>query len=109
MKIENIHLSPSGDNAARAAIDRCRFEADEIYLFHAYDPQCPADEALWGTFESRHSDGIKLYTCTDNLIDFIHRCRLPEPYRYCRLATRREICDYMTALALFETSRNPCG
>lgn len=85
------------------------FETGEIYLFHKTDPDCPDDDALWALFGSRDADGIMLESCTDNLIDFSLRCRLPADYRYCRLASRSEVREYAVALAMFEIERNPIG
>ena len=89
------------------SLENFKFETGEIYLFHRTDPDCPDDGALWAVVDSRDADGITLESCTDNLIDFSVRCRLPAEYRYCRLASRSEVREYAVALAMFEIERNP--
>jgi len=87
--------------------ENIEFETGEIYLFHKTDPDCPDGDALWAVFDSRDVNGIMLESCTDNLIDFTLRCRLPADYRYCRLSTESEVREYAVALAMFEIEREP--
>ena len=109
MKIINNFVRTCCETAAD--IDRplgnIEFEIGEIYLFHKTDPDCPDDDALWAVFGGRDANGIMLESCTDNLIDFTLRCRLPADYRHCRLASRSEVREYAVALAMFEIERNP--
>lgn len=113
MKHETVFVSPDcGETTAGiarpATVAGFEFEAGEIYLFHRSDPQCPAGESLWAVFDRRDGNGIRLESCTDDLIDFQRWCRLPDGYRYCRLASTGELRDYMTALAMFEMQCEPC-
>ena len=110
MKIINNFVRTCCETAAD--IDRpfgnIEFEIGEIYLFHKTDPECPDDnDALWAVFGDRDANGIMLESCTDNLIDFALRCRLPADYRHCRLASRSEVREYAVALGMFEIERNP--
>lgn len=66
------------------------FEEGAVYLFHRSDESCPADGAMWGTFNRRDADGIHLEirTCDCNYFEYWRM--LPAGYRYCRAATREE-------------------
>lgn len=77
-------------------------EPGEVYLFHRTAPACPADESLWGIFDTRIHGRIYLETSSLDLCRFRKWHPLPPGYRYCRLATRDELRDYMAALAWSE-------
>ena len=78
----------------------------ELYLFHATDPQCPAESSLWGVYDRSEDGTVYLeHSTTDNL-HFRMWKPLPEHYRYCRLATRRELRDYMYNLGIFDSNHH---
>ena len=78
--------------------DNFDFRSGEIYLFHTDDPNCPSDSSLWAKiFEDNR---IEAYT-TD-LRTFTLWKPLPAKYRYCRLATREELRDFITGYAYYE-------
>uniref|UniRef100_UPI004056618F hypothetical protein n=1 Tax=Alistipes sp. TaxID=1872444 RepID=UPI004056618F len=80
-----------------------KFEVGELYLFHPTDPTCPAEESLWGCYESGEDEGeILLESTTLDFHLFNLRRKLPQNYSHHRLATRAELRDYMYALGLFE-------
>jgi len=79
-----------------------QFIAGELYVFHATDCTCPADGSLFGIFDKETSAGICLESSSR---DFVHFClwhRLPPEYRYCRLASRDELRDYIFNLVCYE-------
>lgn len=79
------------------------FEAGEVYLFHPTDAACPAESSLWGIVAERSKSRIYLESsCSADLHNFVLYGPLPCDYRYCRLATRAELHDYVYALALCE-------
>jgi len=79
-----------------------RFIAGELYVFHASDCTCPADGSLFGMFDKETSAGIYLESSSRDLVDFHLWHRLSDEYRYCRLATRDELRDYIFNLACYE-------
>jgi len=79
-----------------------QFIAGELYVFYETDCDCPADSSLFGIFDKETSDGIYLESSSR---DFVHFClwhRLPPEYRYCRLASRDELRDYIFNPAYYE-------
>jgi len=86
----------------RRIIRRGRFRIGELYVFNATDCTCPADGSLFGIFDKETSDGIYLESSSRDLIHFCLRHRLPNDYRYCRLASRAELRDYIFNLAYYE-------
>ena len=50
-------------------------------------------------FDKREDGEILLESMTCDLRRFVMRQPLPAVYRYCRLATRKELVDYMTDIA----------
>ena len=74
---------------------------DELYIFHAGNPTCPTDETLWGFISEIDARGVLLEHGSTDLRNFRIWYALPTKYRYCRLATRAELRDYMFALGLF--------
>ncbi|NBJ06763.1 hypothetical protein D1647_11325 [Alistipes sp. Z76] len=80
-------------------IEECKFVDGEVYLFHPADPSCPSEDSLWGMFDKREDGEILLESMTCDLRRFVMRQPLPAVYRYCRLATRKELVDYMTDIA----------
>ena len=80
-------------------IEECNFRAGEVYLFHSADPDCPSEDSLWGMFDKCEDGEILLESMTCDLHRFVLRQPLPAVYRYCRLATRTELVDYMTDMA----------
>lgn len=78
------------------------FRIGDLYLFHSNNPRCPAKTSLWG-FHNRTSKGIiYLEHSTKDLRHFRLCHRLPQYYRYCRLATRDELRDYMYNLGVWD-------
>lgn len=92
---------------AAADLKQFEFEAGEVYLFHPTDPACPAESSLWGIVSGHTKAGIYLESSSNaELQDFVLYGLLSCDYRYCRLATRSELHDYVYALALCERRRN---
>lgn len=74
----------------------------ELYLFHPTDRKCPTMTILFGIFD-KIADGILyLESSSCDLIHFRLWHRLPDDYCCCRLASRRELRDYIFNLASFE-------
>ena len=86
----------------------CRFRMGEVYLFHARDPLCGPCGSLWATYDKTCGGRIHLEASTSDHRRFALRQELPDSYRYCRLATRDELRDYMTnaAFALVSIHRH---
>ena len=80
------------------------FTIGELYLFHPTDPLCPAESSLWGVYDKIEDGIIYLEHSTTDGRHFRLWEELPERYRYCRLATRLELRDYMYNLGIFEGS-----
>ena len=78
------------------------FIPGEVYLFHCTDPECPACGSLYGIFDKETSDAIYLESSSSDLQTFRHWHRLTDDYRYCRLAARSELRDYIFNLACDE-------
>ena len=81
------------------------FRLGDLYLFHPCNPRCPASSSLWGFYDKRINGVIYLEHSSHNLRNFRLWHSLPKRYRYCRLSTRRELCDYMYNLGLFESKK----
>ena len=78
------------------------FEVGELYLFHADDKLCPADGSLWAVVDKCIGQQIFLESSTADLKTYRRWHLLPKEYRFCRLATRAELRDYMYNLCWFE-------
>ena len=78
------------------------FIPGEVYLFHCTDPECPTDGSLYGIIDKETSDAIHLESSSSDLQTFRHWYRLAEDYRYCRMASRSELRDYIFNLACDE-------
>lgn len=79
-------------------VDRCIFRSGEVYLFHGTNPECPARSSLWGMFDVKRDGVVYLESSTRNGKDFALWHPLPARYRFCRLATKIELRDYILAL-----------
>lgn len=97
------------DNNKKSAIMRrrnlfhtLRLIPGELYVFHRADPTCPAVGSLFGVFSHEDPDAVYLESCSPDMFRFRLECRLPTGYRYCRLATRSELRDYIFNLACHE-------
>lgn len=77
----------------------CEFQIGEVYLFHVRDPHCRACDSLWATYDRRCGRRIRLEASTSDHRRFVLWQDLPDAYRYCRMATRDELRDYMTNIA----------
>lgn len=83
------------------------FEEGEVYLFHSSDAACPAESSLWGVFGNRSRTQIFLESsAAADLEHFVLYGLLPIDYRYCRMASRAEMRDYVYALACCERRRH---
>ena len=79
------------------------FHIGDLYLFHPDKPHCPSTTSLWG-FHNKTSNGIiYLEHSTEDLRHFRLWHRLPQHYRYYRLATRDELRDYMYNLGIWDS------
>jgi len=72
----------------------------ELYLFHPNNPLCPSATSLWGFYDKRIGHRIYLEHSTLDMHSFRLWHKLPGGYRYYRLATRRELRDYMYHLGI---------
>ena len=88
----------------RKRITRYRFHIGELYLFHPNNPRCPAKTSLWGFHNKTTSGIIYLEHSTEDLRYFRLWHRLPQCYRYYRLATRDELRDYMYNLGVWDSA-----
>ncbi len=80
-------------------VKECRFRTGEVYLFSVADPRCGACDSLWATYDRRRGGEIHLEACTSDRRRFLLWQVLPGAYRYCRMATRGELREYMTDIA----------
>ena len=88
-------------------IAETEFEEGEVYLFHPSDAECPAESSLWGIFGNRSRTQVFLESsAAADLEHFVLSGLLPIDYRYCRLASRAEMRDYVYALACCERRRH---
>lgn len=81
------------------------FRIGELYLFHHNDPRCPAKGSLWGIFDRRELGCLYLESSSLDLQTFYPYHILPVGYRYCRLASRGELRDYLSGLIYSECHR----
>lgn len=81
-------------------VRECKFKIGEVYLFNIRDPRCAAHDSLWATYDKHCAGAIHLEAVTRDSRRFVLRKTLPAAYRYCRVATRSELRDYMTGMAL---------
>ncbi len=86
--------------------NRLRFRTGEVYLFHPSLPHCPTKSSLWGVFDRTSSGVIPLESSSRDLQSFRLWHPLPAQYRYCRLATRTELREYVAALMWYETHKS---
>jgi len=73
-----------------------------LYLFHRSDRRCPAATSLFGIIDKTSNGIIYLESSSRDLRRFRLWHRLPNHYRYHRLASRSELRDYMFSLAYYE-------
>ena len=75
----------------------------DVYLFNRTDEHCPPKSSLWGMFDKREGDEIYLESSSNSrLCKFTLWHKLPDDYKYCRLATREELQSYIYRLTWFE-------
>lgn len=74
----------------------------DVYLFHETNPRCPGDSSLWGVISSQENGNITFESSTVDHRHFMMWQPLAVHYRYCRLATRSELRDYMVNLMYAE-------
>lgn len=82
-----------------------QFRIGDLYLFHTSNPRCPSSSSLWGFYDKRINGVIYLEHSSYNLHNFSLWHPLHTLYRYCRLATRNELRDYMYNLGWFESKK----
>lgn len=84
------------------------FTVGRVYLFSSDMPSCPAELALWGCFAYRAAGRPVLEAATRNGWDYLCLLPLPDAYRFCRPASRREHVWFMRCYAAArERSRFP--
>lgn len=76
-------------------IQHISFKVGEVYLFHKENSECPNEDSLWGLYDKFEENTVYLETCTLDQKHFFREQRLPAEYRFCRLATREELRDYI--------------
>ncbi len=84
-------------------VHRSSFRIGELYLFHTNHPLCPSATSLWGFYDKAQDGSIILEHSTQDLHHFRLRHYLSKRYRYCRLATRAELRDYMYNLGVCDS------
>ena len=108
MPDSKVSLSPDVESIAFSKECRALSDGDlrigEVYVFSENDPSCPSDGSLWGVFDKYEGGRIYLESSSDDMICFTHARELPASYRYCRLTTRSELRDYISALIYSERS-----
>lgn len=88
------------------------FHPGELYLFHRSNPSCPTSNSLFGIIDKMRIGIIYLESSSRDLCRFRLWHRLPNHYRYHRLASRSELRDYIFNLAWYECrtrSAPSCG
>lgn len=75
------------------------FTVGRVYLFSSDMPSCPAELALWGCFAYRAAGRPVLEAATRNGWDYLCLLPLPDAYRFCRPASRREHVWFMRCYA----------
>lgn len=80
------------------------FRIGDLYLFHPNNPRCPAKTSLWGFYDKTTNGVIYLEHSTEDLRHFRSWHRLPQCYRYYRLATCDELRDYMYNLGVWDSA-----
>ena len=106
MKNNEIRRQPIAGNesAADYALNTFDLCIGDVYLFNRTNKHCPPESSLWGMFDKRIGNDIYLESSSNgNLRRFRLWHRLPDDYEYCRLATRKELGNFMFALAWFES------
>lgn len=73
-----------------------------LYLFHCSDRSCPASNSLFGIIDKTSDGIIYLESSSRDMLRFCLWHRLPNHYRYYRLASRSELRDYIFNLAYYE-------
>ena len=86
-------------------VSKCRLKSDEVYLFNTSEWSCPPVGSLWGMVSAVGEGAVCLESSSRDLREFRLWHSLPPEYCYSRLATRRELRDYMYQLACWESSR----
>ena len=80
------------------------FRIGDLYLFHPNNPRCPAKTSLWGFYDKTTNGVIYSEHSTEDLRHFRSWHRLPQCYRYYRLATCDELRDYMYNLGVWDSA-----
>lgn len=83
-------------------IDGFNFKNGEVYLLHANDPNCPSDGSLWALISESDEAALRVESCSSNLRTFTLWKPLPTKYKYCRLATREELREFISNYAYYE-------
>ncbi len=83
-------------------IDNTNLESEELYLFNTSNPLCPPESSLWGVFDRYEGKQILLESESCDLRNFNLWKALPDEYNYCRLATRKELRQYMNNITIYE-------
>lgn len=80
------------------------FLAGELYMFGEEQSNDDCGDVLWGVFDKLADGHVCLESASRDMSHFDLWCRLPEGYRFYRLATRRELSDYMMGLTYCQCS-----
>lgn len=91
---------------SRTIVSFTLFRFGEVYIFHRSDENCPVRGSLWAVFDKCIGSDIYLESSSEDLRMFELWHKLPDDYKYCRLATRAELRDFMFALAWYERTRS---
>lgn len=83
-------------------IDNFNFKNGEVYLLHTDDPDCPSDGSLWVLISESDEDSLRIESYSSNLRTFTLWKPLPTKYKYCRLATRVELREFISNYAYYE-------
>lgn len=83
-------------------IDDFKFKNEEVYLFHPNDPSCPNSTSLWALIFEFDGDSLRVESYTTDLRTFTLWKPLPPKYKYCRMATREELRQFISNYAYYE-------
>lgn len=81
----------------------CNLECGELYIFTTRPND--KDRCIWGMFDCKEQNRIRLEVSSFDLKTFHHYESLPQRYRYCRRATRDELRDFFFNCGYFTSVR----
>ena len=114
---EILEAPEKAEDYVEMPVEECHFRQEDVYLFGCslgfsdekhmcdfYDGKF--DGMLWGCVDRCEDGWIRLESSTFDLNNYSFWHRLPQAYKYCRLATRRELACYMDNCGAYEKDRS---